>query len=310
MLSRGRLEREMEPVVVADEGLDGGHVPQEDLVEPPVPAQQADLLVEVEVRGADGGHVAGRRRDLDGPDDGLELVEDRRLRRSDDELRGATLDGGPHVVDLTHIGRGQADHERTASGAFDDESLDGQDAEGFPDRAPADVELGGDLGLDQVRPADQPAGQDLVAQDVGGVGRQASGGGQGWQVRQRAGRRGPVDPARRRDGRPLGDRRSVHGRPSLAVAPDGPARRADSTPSDGLRSAVDRRPSCATIHPPNGVGQAGRQALAASGGRRDDWSSLGPDLRVGDRPAGGRGRDLARQPSSSPSEVGLEPRQA
>ena len=82
---------------------------------------------------------------------------------------GATLERGSQPVDVTNVVGGQAHDERATPRLFVQQAFGAQELERLAYRAAADRELLGDLRLDQVLSLAEPAGQDLLADAVGGV---------------------------------------------------------------------------------------------------------------------------------------------
>ncbi len=147
----------------------GRHVPHEHLVDPGVPAQLAEPLVEREVGAAGGDRVAG----IDGP---VDLVGQRPQSRQDgrvlgprDHAPGPALERGPQTVDLSDVVRREAHDERASAGLLLQEALGPEQLERLAHRPTADVELLGDLRLDEVLALLEPAVEDLFPDAIGGV---------------------------------------------------------------------------------------------------------------------------------------------
>ena len=125
--------------------------------------------MEREVGARHRRRVTGRNRGVDLVGEAPELPDGDGIAVTRKGSGGATLERGSQPVDVTNVVGGQAHDERATARLFVQQAFGAQELERLAHRAAADRELLGDLRLDQVLSLAEPAGQDLLADAVGGV---------------------------------------------------------------------------------------------------------------------------------------------
>jgi Alkaline phosphatase len=175
MLQRDLVERADHPLVETQQAAQRRYVPHEHVVDARVAAELAQSLVEREVGPAGGDGVARRDGSVDLVDELAQPGERPRVLGARDHASGASLERRAEPVDLEHVLGGEVHDERAPARFLLEEPLRAQELERFPHRPPADVELLGDLGLDEVFALFEASAEDLLADPVGGVFRQGSG---------------------------------------------------------------------------------------------------------------------------------------
>jgi hypothetical protein len=169
------IERRVDQLVVGEQRVQGRHVPVEHVEQPVIAAPATDLLVEGQVQPADRRPVTGGGPVLQRLQRARQPVQRALVAARRQQVRGPAFDRGAQVVDLADVLPIEQDDECAPAGRLVDEAFGRQHLERLADRAPADPQTGGQLRLDEVRPVAEVAGQDLLAQDLGGVRRQLPG---------------------------------------------------------------------------------------------------------------------------------------